>query len=573
MPDEFFFLISTPSKDCQEEHERQDQRARAHAARKSHARRRSEAPLAGGMWEAQIPPKSTHPKFARFRLAMGSQNSILDHPSTSLAPIPKHQSFSKTRLDGGDDDPFDTFSVRHLPPYVLSLLQTASRYKWSRVRPTIQDGSVNPVAKAWMGAAIESPVALHALAYAMLRTILLVRKDPGPERILLFHHYAECLRNLKQEIKNLEDGTRALPTDHLIIGIAALAAHAEPSGGKYLASGSEIPLSPLANTQNLNVYGSARAEPEHLQALYLLVSAKGGLENIALNGLSDVLEMYEAIFCLFIAILQEESLLTDCWQNSVDLVFATREHTTPRFPWSHPTSLLDLANSYVPDHRAQQMFQKLGKWFDEIDELRCLNDTIRYVRDVVVALDQYDRMGRNPTSLPTLLRARNAVQHHLLSLPAADSGSISTTGARVQRFLFEICRLGLLIFSNMALFPLPIESGVADRLLGMLRENLLNVPIIEGDNVWSEYPALLTWIVVLGGVASTSTSQRPWYVNYLGNIISSGYTLDWRSLEEDILSKFIWWPYICSQLGESIWTEACSTSQVRGSLYPDSQQE
>ena len=240
---------------------------------------------------------------------------------------------------------------------------------------------------------------------------------------------------------------------------------------------------------------------------------------------------------------------------SVDICFATRAHTTPEFDWRHSRCLADIDSNYLPDSQALRMLHKTGKGFHEIKELRCLDEAIRYVRDVVVALDQHQRGGQNAPSLPSLLRARNAVQHHLLCLPSADS--IQNMDC-VNRFLYNICRLGFLIFSNMALFPLPMESGVAERLVTMLRETLSNIPCLEDDNVWLRYSGVLTWVVLLGGISSTSTSARLWYVSYLGNIIPTVYTLRWRILEDEVLSTFIWWRHVCDQLGESIWMEACS---------------
>lgn len=143
-----------------------------------------------------------------------------------------------------------------------------------------------------MGAAMECPVALHALVYAMLRTVLLVRNIPGREGTLVLQHYAQCLSHLQCEMKAIEDGTRAV-SDNLIIGIAALSAHGEPQSKKTQTGGSRLNISPLAETQNLDVYGVGRMEHEHMQAVYLLVREKGGLQNIALDGLPDVLEVYD----------------------------------------------------------------------------------------------------------------------------------------------------------------------------------------------------------------------------------------------------------------------------------------
>ena len=58
---------------------------------------------------------------------------------------------------------------------------------------------------------------------------------------------------------------------------------------------SGLPVSPLANTQNLGVYGMASMEAEHMQAVYALVHGRGGLERITLDGLPEVLEVYDQV--------------------------------------------------------------------------------------------------------------------------------------------------------------------------------------------------------------------------------------------------------------------------------------
>lgn len=224
-------------------------------------------------------------------------------------------------------------------------------------------------------------------------------------------------------------------------------------------------------------------------------------------------------------------------------------------------SLSDLAVSYSPDAQARRLLRQLGKGFDEIPELSGLGDTVYLIRDVVVALDQYERRSRERAGLPVLLRARNAVQHHLLCLPQAEMNP--NTGG-IDCSLQEICRLGFLIFSNLALFPLPAASGVAARLVGMLRGCLLDSTIsLSHVNVWSQYSTLVTWAAVLGGIASCSLSEHLWYVNYLADITALTPAPEWHSVEEDILSRYIWWRHTCSQLGERVWMEAYTIAQRR----------
>lgn len=142
-----------------------------------------------------------------------------------------------------------------------------------------------------MAAAMESPIVLHALVYAMLRTMLLIRKAPGPEDVLALEHYAQCLQHLKKDMKLIQDGTVS-PSDYLLMGIAALAGHGELQPMQGPARDPWVQISPLANRQNIDVYSVGAMESVHMQALYSLTSRRGGLQNISLNGLADAVEVY-----------------------------------------------------------------------------------------------------------------------------------------------------------------------------------------------------------------------------------------------------------------------------------------
>jgi hypothetical protein len=49
------------------------------------------------------------------------------------------------------------------------------------------------------------------------------------------------------------------------------------------------PQSPMATTQTLDLFGNMVMVPAHMQALYVLVEQRGGLEAIETFGLADIL--------------------------------------------------------------------------------------------------------------------------------------------------------------------------------------------------------------------------------------------------------------------------------------------
>ena len=234
-------------------------------------------------------------------------------------------------------------------------------------------------------------------------------------------------------------------------------------------------------------------------------------------------------------------------------MFATRFHIAAGFRWRHSTNLDELDKSFEPDSQATLMSEQLGKNFEDAAELHDLIDSIHYIRDVIVRLDQYQREGRYPERLQPILKARNAVHHHLLCLSAADA---LTKLGPTTTFLHKLCHTGLLIFSNLALFPLPPESGVANRLAKMLSGAIEMALETEGDAIWSKHTGILTWAILLAGITTNSTTEYGTFVKYLTSVPSVPSYTTWERVEDELLSKTIWWPYMCSRAGKAMWLEA-----------------
>ena len=205
-----------------------------------------------------------------------------------------------------------------------------------------------------------------------------------------------------------------------------------------------------------------------------------------------------------------------------------------------------------------EMSQRLGKIFEDVADLHGLSDSIDYVRDMIVRLDQYQREGRYPERLQPILRARNAVHHHLLCVPTADA---LKDVDRATKFTYELCRLGLLIFSNLALFPLPAESGVAGRLAKMLSKTISAALGTEGHAIWSKYSDILTWVIILAGITTNSSTQYECLLKYLSTVTTVTRHVNWVCVENELLSGSIWWPYMCSRAARTMWNEASSASE------------
>lgn len=76
------------------------------------------------------------------------------------------------------------------------------------------------------------------------------------------------------------------PSDALLLSILILAVHGPNADATY---GDSHPQSPLATTQLLDWYGNMTFNPLHMQALYMLVKQRGGLDAIDLYGGADTI--------------------------------------------------------------------------------------------------------------------------------------------------------------------------------------------------------------------------------------------------------------------------------------------
>lgn len=163
---------------------------------------------------------------------------------------------------------------------------------------------------------------------------------------------------------------------------------------------------------------------------------------------------------------------------------------------------------------------------------------------LLAGLDQYLRETASAPSLPSLVRARSVFQHRMTSLQPIDM-----TCAIFDEQIREICRVTLLIFSNMVFFPLPHVSGVNTRLVASLRYSIS----ITGDEFFLQNLELMTWALMVGGIAAFPTEHRSWFAStFRNNLI--WHANDWSEVE-GILGAHLWWDYVCEDAGKMFWKE------------------
>jgi hypothetical protein len=241
--------------------------------------------------------------------------------------------------------------------------------------------------------------------------------------------------------------------------------------------------------------------------------------------------------------------------SRADIVYASLELTQPNYPPYHTPESLVESCKHVMDTEALELSRTLGQGFHILlpnGLQKDLCETLESISEITVALDHYQRGGRYAPSLPDIIAARTVAQYRLLSLAPPSSDL-----PRPDECIYNAARVAALIYSDMVLFPLPPQAGVKPKLADMLRRAL---DCCTMQSCWGSHPRLLLWTVVVGGIAASSTSHRPWYASRLHKLSAKLEIYDWESIKK-ILSSFLWWDYVCDEPAEKLWHESANTVQ------------
>jgi hypothetical protein len=96
------------------------------------------------------------------------------------------------------------------------------------------------------------------------------------------------MRLMKEELKCTGQTLGSL--DEVILAVLALGTNEVETMGVNMKQKVRLPFnSPLSSSQWLDVYGNIVPVPVHTTAMRSLVSRQGGLQNIQLDGLAEVL--------------------------------------------------------------------------------------------------------------------------------------------------------------------------------------------------------------------------------------------------------------------------------------------
>ena len=231
----------------------------------------------------------------------------------------------------------------------------------------------------------------------------------------------------------------------------------------------------------------------------------------------------------------------------------------------HPPVSLVASGKHKRDNIAIDLAERLGSGFRQLYPL-CLIDevwaVIEAMCEVTVAVDHYHRGGPSAPIMPDLVVARNTTQHRLLSLPEYPLQPPSQAN-----YMYEVCRIAALIYSNIVIFPLPPATGVHTNLVSRLKQLLtLAIPSCPVAHLH-----IILWAITLGGISTGSSSDRVWFLCRLAEVSTKLGLYQWSQIQE-CLSSLLWLDFVCEKEGMLLWLGARELiHQDHKVVYPEPQ--
>ncbi|KIW34175.1 uncharacterized protein PV07_00970 [Cladophialophora immunda] len=490
-------------------------RARAHAARVTHSRRKAKRGQTVVKWIIE---------------GSGSHEDNTPKPEKDKVQVTEFKISPLSYLSQDKVDPFGSNPHTALPRYLQSILD----YAYESIHPKlITVASVNDVSTvkiAWKRIGQEWPLMFHlqvASAANLVRAGADNERFPNKIEVLRLRHQARGLALVTKELQNLKGPA----PDSLIMALIMVANLTDPNPAQFPET---FRPSPLATAQNLHLYARLTVIPSMIQALMEVVVKRGGIEAMQQYGLRQLLQF-------------------------ADLMVSSRLGMPPSFPWVLPTFSILKGPKYQPDHDAVMMSMVVGTGFKQLDPIGMeLANALRAVGDVTVALDHYQERRPNGPNLTDIVNAANEAHHKLSSLRPR-----ITLDPQKADYLWNLCRVAGLIYSDLVLFPLPPTTGARPRMAGELRVAMENFEVFQAEETahldqstkTEDYTCLVMWALMLGGLAALNTPHKRYFVQKMQEyVVRWPYATDWTAYTS-LMATYLWWDYIFAEPVAKLWTE------------------
>ncbi|OAG41520.1 hypothetical protein AYO21_04222 [Fonsecaea monophora] len=490
-------------------------RARAHAARVTHSRRKAKRGHTVVKWIVE---------------SSGTHENNTSKSKQDKVQITDFKINPLSYLSQDKVDPFESNPHTALPRYLQSILDYAYECIHPKIITNASASDVSAVKISWRRIGQEWPLMFH-LQVASAANLVRAGADNEPfphnVEVLRLKHQARGLALVTKELQNLKGPA----SDSLIMAMIMVGNLTDPNPAQFPAT---YRLSPLATAQNLHLYARLTVIPSMIQALMELVIKRGGIQAMQQYGLVQLLQF-------------------------ADLMVSTKLGMPPSFPWMFPTPSILMGPKYQPDHKAAMMSMVIGTGFAQLDQIDMdLAIALRTAGEITVALDHYRERRPNAPDLTDIVNAANATHHKLLSLRPR-----ITLDPQQTDYLWNLCRVSGLIYSDLVLFPLPPTTGVKPRLAGELRLAIDNFEIFRAEETayidqrieTEGYICLVLWALTLGSLAALNTPHRRYFVQKMQEyIVRWPYIISWDAYTS-LMATHLWWDYIFADPVAELWNE------------------
>jgi len=352
---------------------------------------------------------------------------------------------------------------------------------------------------------------------------------------------ARAVQHISREIG---DPTRAV-TDETVCAVVILGYSGRVAAPRPRP---EYPRqSSLRKLQSLDVYCKMEIVMHHVQGLVQMVEVMGGVQKLKTPGMAQLLS-----FC--------------------GIKGACRFLQKPAFPF------LAHSDSYLTDGRlsvsaqehawARRTLGRLGQGFGDVwgqptgAATAELCEVLRHICDFTVVVENHTEGRWIPRTFTVIIDQRNFVQHRLMSLRTAQE--LGAAGLAVEEPLYECCRLAMIVYSFLVVFPLPPEAGPFEALVASLRAELSRATAVARTHppAPSRWPLLL-WIITMGAIAAIGLPERPWFAVQARTAAARMAMGDWIDMR-DVLQSFLWLSSTSDPDGRDLWAEMAAGSVPSG---------
>ncbi len=390
---------------------------------------------------------------------------------------------------------------------------------WPALEPPDRQGHRNlPWTWSFTRHGLSDPLLFHALTSASAVAVQMFKGVTKARERLVLQHETQAVQLVRGELSENSGN----PRDELLFAMILMMRSTDNVVALAEAKTLGAFRPPLTNLQNLQAGSSLSYRTTHREILCRLVAQKGGIAAIAIPGVAEFFNMYVRVT------IPAKFVIAD--RYSMDLFQASLGSQRPDF---------DLCSSYghfldseVPVLRQKyQAALSVASHFPTAELEESFQLIVCDIRCYLDMIESYGQVRWPHVHHGTLASFRNVIQHRLLSVDSNPS-----------KPLREVCRLAILLFSSVVVYPLQNRKPMLFYLDNMTK-------LLKSEQHMDENFRL--WLLVLGGMAADQAPLQSWYVSKLRSLVST-QPKSWSRVRE-LLRGFLWLDSACGEGGLELW--------------------